>query len=405
MGEPGLRVLAVGERGSHRPRRTTTARRELDLLGLVASRGSPCGRPRRTRSPRPARPDRGRDADRRPPATAAAIGAAIDLGRSAAADGRRLGHPATSGARARRRLAHRVFARVTPADKLRLVEALQAAGGRRRHGRRGQRHAGAASRRRRRRHGPQRHRGGARGVGDRAHGRRLRHDRRRDPRGPAHRRERAQVRRLPPLREPRRGRALRDRRARRPRRADDRRPGPDRQPPHRRAARRRARARPGSADHAARAAAAEALFSRDARGRARPRGPGRRARGDRRLPDRARARTRGGADDGVRDDRARRALLRLLDPLDTCTGLARAAQRGPDASVLASALLARDASTSRRFGSRSAPIRWVQPSGRCDARAASCRGRGGGQGLWVARAGPRKTRRPRSGAPPMPPRR
>ena len=78
-----------------------------------------------------------------------------------------------------------VFARVQPAQKLRIVEALQAERrGRRDDRRRRQRRAGAGARRCRRRDGHHRHRGRQERGQDRHHRRQLRHHRRRGRAGP-----------------------------------------------------------------------------------------------------------------------------------------------------------------------------------------------------------------------------
>ena len=93
----------------------------------------------------------------------------------------------TSTARVAR---HRVYARVAPEDKIRIVEGAAASRRIRRDDRRRrERRAGAAPRGHRRRHGPQRHRRGARGVAHGAAGRQLRDDREGRARRPPHLRQ------------------------------------------------------------------------------------------------------------------------------------------------------------------------------------------------------------------------
>ena len=125
----GLRVLAVGERlvGSARARRGDEIDLDLEILGIVGLR-DPL-RPTAAESIRRARAEGVEVAiltgDH--PVTAAAIARALELPDGIPLTGSQLeGLDETALGRAIHD--HSVFARVTPADKLRLVEALQKAG-------------------------------------------------------------------------------------------------------------------------------------------------------------------------------------------------------------------------------------------------------------------------------------
>ena len=218
----GLRVLAVAERPlSDSEAHGAELDRDLRLVGLVALHD-------------PLRP-----AARQAVAEARAAGVRVAM---VTGD-----HPATARAVGRELgLDERnVHARVAPAEKLELVERLQAGGrGGGGDGRRGQRRARASPGGRRRRDGPRGHGGRARGGGPRADRRRLRDDRRRHTRREGDHRQHPQVRRLPPLGEPRRGGALRCCDHGGVRRPDDGRPGAAHQRAHRRTAGGRTGARP-----------------------------------------------------------------------------------------------------------------------------------------------------------------
>ena len=133
------------------------------------------------------------------PATARAIARALGMlgdGRQRASPGRELAQLSTTRARRARRRDARVYARVDPAQKIRIVEALQARGEFVAMTGDGVNDAPALKQRRHRRgDGQGRHRRRARGLGPGAARRQLRDDRRRGARGPAHLRQHPQVRR------------------------------------------------------------------------------------------------------------------------------------------------------------------------------------------------------------------
>ncbi len=289
-------------RGGHARRRRSARRVGRAEPGAARRRGPPrsaAGVGRRRDRGRGGRRYRRHDADRRP--------------RGDGADGR----PGARSPRGRGRRAR---------DSRRQARPRRGAPERRRgrggHGRRRQRRPCAPTRRRRHRDGRVRHRGGARGGGDRAHRRRLRHDRRRDRGGTPDRRQHPEVRRLSPLRQPRRGARLR-RCDRRGSRASPRRdPGARGQRRHRRSA--RAGAQPGSRgarDDDLAAAPRHAALRPPLLARSRRHRRHRRCRHPRRLRGRAGIRRRR-ADDGVRDPLALRARAGLRRPLVLDGGVA-----------------------------------------------------------------------------------